>query len=94
MKTQKIQRRSKKEYPVLSGSTTQKSFLCVFFLRRKNKKKMFNLDEDKVECLLGITVSFLARQENRICFVLFLTSGYSGIYLSLTFGTTKFKQPE
>ena len=47
-------------------------------------KKMFNLDEEKI-------VFFLAEQDRWECCVSISDVGVSGIYMSLTLGTAKFK---
>ena len=56
-----------------------------------NEKKMFNQDEGKKNARLKQGDMFLAEQESRDCFDFISDVVICGIYLSLAFGTAKFK---
>ena len=66
------------------------SAFIFFFEEKKNIKNMFNLDEEKTECALGNKkLCFWQGKKAENVVFLFLASG---LYLSLTLGTAKFKQ--
>ena len=56
-------------------------------------KKMYRLDEEKIECAFGNRdILFLAGQESRECRVFYFLRRDSRNYLSLTLGTAALKQ--
>ena len=56
---------------------------------------MYNLDEEKIECLLGnMEFCFSSWQESREFCVFIYDVGTRGIYSCPTLGTAKFKQQD
>ena len=55
---------------------------------------LYNLDEEKIKCTVDIKCCFFARQESRECFIFISNVRTHSIYLSLTFGSAKFKQQD
>ena len=73
----------------IENSVAIQTFVITIQLSRQTKK-MFNLDEAKIECALGNRELFFGRARRRDCCVFISDVGTRGIYLSLTLGTAKF----